>query len=62
MARMQELLAVTRLKQQQHRIAALTFGVKMPNGEASFPSGPTWLLYGMEDTKCLHNLPVLMYR
>ena len=42
-------------------IGALTFGAKIPsNGKLSFPTGPTWMLYAGDDSRCNQNVPVLI--
>jgi hypothetical protein len=41
-------------------VGALTFGVEVPGGKRSWPSGPTWLLYGADDSHCLESVPLLL--
>ena len=43
-------------------IGAMTFGVQLPHGRLSFPTAPTWMLYTGNDTRCLHNIPILIER
>lgn len=43
-------------------VGALTFGVDVGGGRVSWPSGPTWLLYGGDDSHCAESVPVLLRR
>ncbi|KAK9907269.1 hypothetical protein WJX75_000339 [Coccomyxa subellipsoidea] len=41
-------------------VGALTFGVELSGGRVTWPSGPTWLLYGGDDSHCMESVPVLL--
>lgn len=41
-------------------VGALTFGVELAGGRVTWPSGPTWLLYGGDDSHCMESMPVLL--
>lgn len=43
-------------------VGALTFGVELPGGKLSWPTGPTWLLYGADDSHCLESHPLLLQK
>ncbi|CAL8462880.1 g2414 [Coccomyxa elongata] len=43
-------------------VGALTFGVDVGGGRMSWPSGPTWLLYGGDDSHCAESVPILLRR
>ena len=46
--------------QRGSQVRALTFGAILPDGKRSFPSSPTWMMYGGDDVHCIENTPVLI--
>lgn len=43
-------------------IGALSFGIKLPDGRLAYPTAPTWIAYGGDDSHCYDNIPVLIRR
>jgi hypothetical protein len=40
----------------------MTFGAQLPNGKHSYPTSPSWVMYGGDDTQCVENVPLLIRR
>ncbi|KAK9805857.1 hypothetical protein WJX73_008965 [Symbiochloris irregularis] len=57
-----ELWKIATIAAQRNNVGALTFGAQLPSGKHSFPTSPTWMMYGGDDVHCVENAPVLIDR
>ena len=47
---------------RKNSIGALSFGVELGGGKASYPTSPTWMLYTGNDSMCSDDIPILVRR